>query len=232
MNQVKTRGIVLSRTDYGEADRIITVLTPDQGKLRLMARGVRKPKSKLAGGIELFSVSDITFIRGRKEIGTLISSRLARHYDRIVQDIERVQLGYELIKMLNKATEDEPEPAYFNLLEQALQALDDPAISRELIRTWFSAQLLRSSGHLPNLRTTTDGRKLDPDTAYNFDSEAMAFTPHAEGRFTAAHIKTLRLLFSTHTPQDIRKVRDLDGLLAQVSPLIRMMVQTQGLANI
>src|SRR5205085_581911 len=118
-------GIVLSRTNYGEADRILTLLTPDHGKLRLMARGVRKVKSKLAGGIELFSVSDITFIRGRGEMGTLISTRLVKHYGKIVQHIDRVQLGYELIKLLNTATEDRPEADYFELLQQAFAALDE-----------------------------------------------------------------------------------------------------------
>jgi DNA repair protein RecO (recombination protein O) len=184
MNQLLTRGIVLSRTDYGEADRIITMLTPDpdHGKLRLMARGVRKPKSKLAGGIELFSVSDLSFIRGRGEIGTLVSARLITHYGHIVQDITRVQLGYELIKMLNKATEDQPEPDYFELLEQAFMALDDAALDPTLIRLWFSAQLLRQAGHSPNLQTTLEGDKLLPDHTYNFDYDAVSFTPHAEGQ--------------------------------------------------
>jgi DNA repair protein RecO (recombination protein O) len=109
VNQILTRGIVLSRTDYGEADRILTLLTPDQGKIRLIAKGVRKIKSKLAGGIELFSVSDVTFIRGRGDIGTLVSARLDTHYGTIVKDIERVQLGYDLIKQINKSTEDQPE---------------------------------------------------------------------------------------------------------------------------
>ncbi|MEJ0073760.1 MAG: DNA repair protein RecO [Candidatus Saccharibacteria bacterium] len=93
MNQSRpqqvTTGIVLTRVDYGEADRIITLITPDQGKLRLMAKGVRRIKSKLAGGIELFSVSNITFIRGRGDIGTLVSSRVLTHYGRIVSDLDR-----------------------------------------------------------------------------------------------------------------------------------------------
>lgn len=224
MKQFVTRGIVLGRTDYGEAARIITLLTPDHGKLRLMARGVRKPKSKLAGGIELFSTADITFIRGRGEIGTLISARLIKHYGNIINDIERVQLGYELIKILNRATEDHPEAEYFDLLEQAFQALDNADIDLELIRTWFSAQLLRQAGHSPNLKTDTEGHKLDPDTTYNFDPEAMAFTPHDNGKFTAAHIKTLRLLFSSHPPQDIAKVQGLATILDDLSPLARTML--------
>lgn len=65
-NIIVTSGIVLNRINFGEADRILTVITPDQGKLSLIAKGVRKEKSKLAGGIELFSVSNISFIPPKK----------------------------------------------------------------------------------------------------------------------------------------------------------------------
>ncbi len=224
MKRILTTGIILSRTDYGEADRILTVLTPDHGKLRLMARGVRKVKSKLAGGIELFSTSHVTYIEGKGEIGTLISTRLIKHYGHIIDNIDRVQLGYELIKVLNKATEDHPEAEYYHLMEQAFAALDDPKINPELIRTWFSAQLLRQAGHAPNLKTDTNDRKLNAETAYNFDPEAMIFTPHGNGKYSADHIKTLRLLFSAHSPADIAKVQNLDGLLADIAPLIRTML--------
>lgn len=224
MKQIITWGIVLSRTDYGEADRILTLLTPDHGKLRLMARGVRRSKSKLAGGIELFSTADITFIHGRGEIGTLISARLVKYYSSIVRDIDRVQLGYELIKTLNRATEDHPEPAYFDILEQAYAALDDPSIPADLIYVWFQAQLLRQAGHAPNLHTDTAGDKLDPDTTYNFDLEAMTFMPSDNGKFNAVRIKTLRLLFSGYLPQELQKVQGIEALLPGTTLLIHSMV--------
>lgn len=225
MKQIITTGIILGRTDYGEADRILTVLTPDRGKLRLMARGVRKVKSKLAGGIELFSTSNITYIEGKREIGTLISTRLIKHYAAIVKDIDRVQLGYELIKLLNKVTEDHPEAEYYQLLEQAFAALDDPGVDPELIRVWFQAQLLRLGGHAPNLGTDAGGNKLEPDAAYNFDFESMAFTPQVAGKFRAAHIKTLRLLFSGNVPGGISRVQGLNGLLTGLAPLVAAMLQ-------
>jgi DNA repair protein RecO (recombination protein O) len=226
VNPVLTQGIILSRTDFGEADRIITVLTPDQGKLRLMAKGVRKVKSKLAGGIELFSVSDITFIRGKREIGTLVSSRLQTHYGQIINDIERVQLGYDLIKTLNKATEDEPEVEYFDLLNEAFSALDNKEISLQLIRLWFLAQLLKLAGHTPNLKTDTSGHKLDENQKYNFDIEAMTFIPQGAGRFKAGHIKFLRLAFSPHKPSALNQIQGLDRLLPAMSPLVQAMQQT------
>lgn len=226
MNRLQTRGIVLSRTDYGEADRIITVLTPDHGKLRLMAKGVRKPKSKLAGGIELFSVSDLTFIRGRGEVGTLISSRLSKHYGSIVEHIERVQLGYDLIKTLNKATEDEPEPEYFELLERTLQALDDATINAGLIRAWFSAQLLQLAGHAPNLQTTVQDEKLAEGQTYNFDFDAMAFAPQPKGRFQTDDIKFLRLLFGGNRLPALARISGSDALVETIHPLVQTILQT------
>lgn len=224
MKPLLTQGIVLSRTDYGEADRILTLLTPSRGKLRLMARGVRKPKSKLAGGIELFSTTEITYMRGRGEIGTLISARLSTYYSHIVHDIDRVQLGYELIKVLNKATEDQPEPEYFDLLQQAFAALDDAAIDLGLIRSWFEAQLLRQAGHSPNLSTDVGGQKLEPDASYNFDFDTMAFAPHPSGNFRAEHIKTLRLLFHGHPATKLQQVQGLTATLPGLTPLIRTML--------
>lgn len=228
MKQIVTTGIILSRTDYGEADRILTVLTPDHGKLRLKARGVRKVKSKLAGGIELFSTSNITFIEGRGGTGlaTLISTRLIKHYGRIVQDIDRVQLGYELIKLLNKATEDHPEAEYYELLEQAFKALDDKAISPDLIRVWFHAQLLRQAGHTPNLRTDSSDVKLTAAELYNFDPENMVFTRHKRARYSANHIKALRLLFNGHSLQSIIKIEDIEATLNELSPTVSIMLTT------
>lgn len=224
MNQLNTTAIILRRTDFGEADRIITVLTPE-GKLRLMARGVRRVKSKLAGGIELFSVSHITYINGRGEIGTLVSTRLEKHFGTIIKDISRVQLGYELIKRLDKVTEDQAEAAYFTLLRQGFEALDAKEIPTDLIQLWFNAQLLRLGGHEPNLRTDTAGGKLDAEQKYNFDIEAMTFTAHSSGRFSAQDIKFLRLLFSTTAPAALAKITGLHELGKRTGPLVTAMSQ-------
>ncbi len=226
MKQIQTTGIILSRIDYGEADRIITVLTPDQGKLRLMAKGVRKSNSKLAGGIELFSVSQLSYIKGRGEIGTLVSSRLVKHYGNIVKNIDRVQLGYAVIKMLNKTTEDQPEPEYFELLEKVFASLDDSTIAGELINLWFQAQLLTQAGHMPNLLSDSSGNKLTEEAEYEFDTEAVAFAPKPDGHFTADHIKTLRLLFGGNNPKTLSQVAGADDLLPDLSPLISLLTAT------
>jgi DNA repair protein RecO (recombination protein O) len=226
MNQLNTTGIILGRTDFGEADRILTLLTPDHGKLRLVAKGVRRVKSKLAGGIELFSVSDVTFIRGRSELGTLVSTRLLKYYDTIVKDIHRTMLGYDLIKMLNKATEDEPEPEYFTLLQQGFEALDDAHIPAEIIRLWFSMQLLRIAGHMPNLQTDTSGQKLAAETLYDFSFDDMTFAASPHGQLGANEIKFLRLGFSGNPPKILHQVQRSAELAKICQPLVSTMYGT------
>ncbi|HUC88073.1 MAG TPA: DNA repair protein RecO [Candidatus Binatia bacterium] len=226
MNQLTTVGIVLTRTDFGEADRIITMLTPDYGKLRLMAKGVRRIKSKLAGGIELFSTSHITFIRGRGDIDTLISSRLEKYYAKIVQDLNRTMLGYDLIKLLNRVTEDQTEAAYFQLMQTTLESLNDSAVPIQLISTWFSAQLLELAGHIPNLQTDDHNQKLEVDKNYTFNFDQMAFQPSPTGNFTANHIKLLRLLFGSSPPQTLWRIQGEAALLTDLEPTVKTMLKT------
>ena len=205
MRKFNTRGIVLARTNYGEAARILTFLTPDHGKVKLIAKGVRKSKSKLAGGIELFSVSDIGVLKGKGEVDTLVSSRLVKHYGQIVKDLNHTNLAYQLIKNLDKATEDQLEEAYFNLLERAFEALDDSSIGLDLIEAWFGAQLLKLAGRAPNLQTEKSGSKLMADKKYEFNYDSMCFEPGKT--YNSNQIKYLRLLFSGQQPSLLQKIQ-------------------------
>jgi DNA repair protein RecO (recombination protein O) len=225
MKTLLTQAIILSRTDFGEADRILTLLTPDQGKLRLMAKGVRRVKSKLAGGIELFSVSDITYIKGRGEIGTLVSTRLEKYYANIVKDITRTMLGYDLIKLLNKLTEDAPESDYFDLLWSAFGALDDTTIQPDLVRLWFQSQLLRLSGHTPNLTHSAAGDKLEAAKTYEYSFEDSAFMERPDGPYSADDIKFLRILFSETPPEVVAKVGGAGRLAERTQKLVQLQMQ-------
>lgn len=227
MNATVTRGIVLNRTDFGEADRIITFLTPDNGKVGAIAKGVRKTKSKLAGGIELFSVSDISYIVGRGHVATLISSRLLTHYGKIVKDLERTQAGFDSIKLINKATEDQPEAAYFHLLEQIFIALEDFEISANVIRLWADMQVLKLAGHTPNLHTDDKGKKLQKQHTYDFELDGMNFKPverNGSGAFDASHIQFLRIGFGNNSPKALQRITGISKLTDDAQPLVRTML--------
>jgi DNA repair protein RecO len=226
VKHLHTKGIVLSRTDYGEADRIVTLLTPDYGKLRLMAKGVRKIKSKMAGGLELLSISDISFIRGKGDVGTLVSSRLITHFGNIVKDIDRVQLAYECLKLVNQITADEPEAEYFSLLAICLAALNNENVGSALISAWYEAQLLKLAGHMPDLHSDDSGQKLLPDHSYNFNFDHMHFVASDRGGFSSSEIKSLRLLFSHNLPRELAKVKGIENTLNKVKPLVHTMLNS------
>lgn len=80
MNKIVDNILVLKRVDYGEADRIITVLSQSGGKFSLLAKGVRKPKSKLAGGIEPFCINSVTYLQSPRELKTLISANVHQQF--------------------------------------------------------------------------------------------------------------------------------------------------------
>lgn len=228
MKQFVTDGIILGRINYAEADRIITFLTPDHGKVKAYAKAVRKSKSKLAGGIELFSVSTLTFIVGRGEINTLVSSRLIKHYGSIVKDMQRTHHAYEAIRLVNKSTEDAAERAYFNLLRDGFAALDDPKLDPSLAMLWFEMQLLKLSGHAPNLTTDIAGAKLKETTSYNFYLDHMRFAPKEakQGKYSANHIKFLRLGFQAARPQLLNQVKGVENLTAESQPLVQTMLKS------
>ena len=106
MKTQRTKAIVLRRTNYGEADRIVQFLTPEQGKISVMAKGVRREKSKLAGGIELFALCDISYSTGRGDLAIMTGARLDTFYSHIMADYDRLQFGYDCIKQITKASEN------------------------------------------------------------------------------------------------------------------------------
>lgn len=200
MTRFNTQGIILSRTNYGEADRILTILTPNHGKVKAIAKGVRKAKAKLAGSIELFSLLDVTVLPGRGEIDTLLTARLVKHYGNIVKDTERTKLAYELLKLIDKNTPEHPEPEYFSVLDAALASLNEKELEPQLTELWFKLQLLKLSGQAPNLTHDTNGEKLKENVRYNFDIQKMAFVENSKGYYGTNEIKVFRLMITSSGP--------------------------------
>lgn len=223
MNTLTTRAIVLSRRAYGEADRILTAITPDQGKLHLMAKGVRRPKSKLAAGIELLSISQITFAHGKSSLATLTSAKSEHQFAHITGDINRTMYAYDVLKCVATITEDDAGGEYYQLLVQTLEALDDMTLPLAVTSTWFDLAILSLTGHQPNLRTDVNGEPLQPDETYVFSYDDMSFAQSPAATDGAALIKLLRLAVASDSPRLIAKVANLDELLPQAKNLASTM---------
>ena len=193
MNSLRTRAIVLRRTNYGEADRILQLLTPS-GKRSVMARGVRREKSRLAGGIELFAICDVVIGEGKGDLGILTSARLVQFYRHIMEDYDRMQFAYTTIKLVAKASEMVDEPEWYDILSEVLMALDVPSISLELIQTWFYLHYSAVLGHELSLYHDTAGEKLVIDRRYRYDEAEQGLRSVVGGELGSEHVKLLRLI--------------------------------------
>lgn len=193
MNSLRTRAIVLRRTNYGEADRIVQLLTP-VGKRSVIAKGVRREKSRLAGGIELFAICDVVITDGKGDLGILTSARLVQFYNHIMQDYDRMQFAYTAIKLITKTSEMVDEPEWYDILAEVLMALDAHSIPLGLVETWFYLHYASLLGHDLNLDRDTTGEKLSSEQNYRYDETEQGLHLIASGELGSAHIKLLRLV--------------------------------------
>ena len=194
MKTYRTRAIVLRRTNYGEADRVVQLLTVE-GRRSVMARGVRKEKSKLAGGIELFAVSDVVIGEGKGDLGVLTSAKLVHFYRHILEEYDRLQFGYQAVQLVARASETVDEPEWFDLLQETLAGLDVLSLPLPLVRTWFYIRYAGLLGHEINLEIDTEGALLSAETEYRYDSAERGLRrAEVNGTIAGEHIKVLRLI--------------------------------------
>lgn len=108
MNNFKTEGIIIKRTNFGEADRIITLLTPYYGKLRVIAKGSRKITSKRAPNLELFTHTSFVIHKG-KTGNYVVEAKAIQPFEHIRTDFDRVKITYQIIELINILTRDGEE---------------------------------------------------------------------------------------------------------------------------
>lgn len=216
-----TSAIIIGRYNFGEADRIIVLLTPDKGVIRGVAKGVRRIKSRLAGHLELFSHSDLMLVEGRN-MDTITSARLKRHLA-VGDDYERMQLAYLAAEMLSKlGGDDEQHDGLFQLADEFLSVLGVQSSSPEL-ELWFKLRLLDCLGYRPQLDHCIVCDSGDPDRTYLFNAELGGIvdrgcsTPGNEP-MTHAQIKLWRLMLA-NSFLDLKTVGGLRELAQQTLPI-------------
>jgi DNA repair protein RecO (recombination protein O) len=119
----RTDAIILRRADFGEADRLLTVFTPDRGKLRLLAKGVRKTTSRKAGHVELFMLTQMLVAQGRTW-DIISQAEIVQAYRGLRDDLDKTGHAYYLAELIDRFTEEhDPNQPVFELLALTLAHL-------------------------------------------------------------------------------------------------------------
>lgn len=146
----------------GEADRIVTFHTPDVGKLRAVARGVRRVKSRMSGHLEPLTHVRLSVARGRN-LDVVSEAETITSFRALKEDLNLVSKAIFLTELIDAfSSEESPNPEEFGLLLSVLTMLPETDAPDQLL-SYFEARLLVLSGFGPELRSCAEcGDELDP----------------------------------------------------------------------
>ncbi len=158
----RTDAVILRRHDFGEADRLLTLLTPDHGKLRAIAKGARKPIARKTGHVELYTLVDMLIARGR-DLYIVQQAETKGPFLPLHEDLLRGSYASYVVEVLDRFTaEQDPGRGEFRLLVQTLGWLcteDDP----RLVTRYYELRLLELAGFAPALHACGVGQEpLEP----------------------------------------------------------------------
>jgi DNA repair protein RecO (recombination protein O) len=154
-----SEGVVLGRKNYGEADRILSVYSKDHGRIALIAKGIRRPKSRKRGHLEVFSLVRFQATVGHG-IDLMTEADIADDFKEIRKSLAKVSLAYYFMEVVGKIThESEKNEELFDLILGSLNKLKSETKLKEM-RLDFVLKLLIIMGYWPH------GQKLaNPDEA-------------------------------------------------------------------
>lgn len=154
-----TQALILAIKDYSEADRIIVVYTKDFGKLSLIAKGVRKTKSKKRGHLEIFNHLNFSAVKS-KGLDIMIEADLINSFPNIRKNLKKISVGYYFCEVIGKITkEDEKHVILFDFLIDYFGKLEKENNLKSL-RMSFIKNLLINLGYWPEGKKIIDADKV------------------------------------------------------------------------
>lgn len=163
-----TDAIVLSRFELGEADRVLTLITPELGKLKAIAKGIRRPTSRLGGSLEPFAELRLDLARGRT-FDVVTGVAVGRAFLRLRDSLEGAATAWYLAELTDRSLEERhpAEPLYL-LLRHAYELLEAGMTPGRVAR-WFEVRLADELGVRPEVdRCVECDRMLEVDEAYRW----------------------------------------------------------------
>jgi DNA repair protein RecO (recombination protein O) len=163
-----TDAIVLSRFDLGEADRVLTLITPEHGKLKAIAKGIRRPSSRLGGSLEPFAELNVALARGRT-FDVVTEVRVGHAWLALRDRLESAATAWYLAELADRSLEERHEAReLYALLRRAYELLDAGMAPGRVAR-WYEMHLADELGQRPEVdRCVECDRMLEPDERFRW----------------------------------------------------------------
>ena len=159
----RTQGFFIKKADRGEADQLLTVYTKDFGKLEILGKAIRKIRSKLRAGAELFYLSEIEFIQGKAH-KTLTDAILIENFPNIRKDLKKLAVAYKISETLDNLIKgQEPDKEIWDLLNETFEKLNK-SWKLEILYYYFLWNLFSILGYQPEIHNCSlHGKKINCD---------------------------------------------------------------------
>jgi DNA repair protein RecO (recombination protein O) len=151
---VKVEGLVLRTKELGEADRIVTILTRQQGKLRIAARGARRGRSALVAVCQPFAHGSYLIYMNKRSLHSINQGELVQPFRKLREDLVCMAYATYFSELTDLCLpEEEPNDTIFDLLLQAFCQLDQGAGNAAVLARWFELHLMDLAGFRPELES-------------------------------------------------------------------------------
>jgi DNA repair protein RecO (recombination protein O) len=190
MGLYRDDGIVLRTHKLGEADRIISVLTRGHGKVRAVAKGVRKTKSRFGARLEPFTHLQLQFYEGRGELHIIDQAETVDHFKAIREDLDRLTRAVSMLEAADQLSlEGEPNPALYQMLLGALRAL--AGHSGPLVVPGFYFKVLALEGFGSMVDACIECGRTDELVAFDLEAGGAQCIEHRSGVSVSAEALAL-----------------------------------------
>lgn len=153
---VKTKGLVLRSTDYGDSDKLLTVLTDSLGKITVKARGIKHGRNTMKAPCQLMAYSEMNLMEQQGRY-VLTEANTIELFTELQGDIELLSLSSYFLQVTETAAQEEdPEPELLSLLLNVLYALGKLRKPQALVKAVFELRLCVLVGFLPDLEGCGD----------------------------------------------------------------------------
>lgn len=161
-----TRGLILREVKYKEADRILTILTEDMGKITAKARGALRKGSKTSAATQFLAFSELTMFKNRGYWSVNEGSTI-EEFKGLRSDISALALASYFAECVEALSDvDQPDPHMLQLILNCLFALSNNMYTQEHIKTAFEFRLMSLAGYEPDLTACAVCGKQDPEEPY------------------------------------------------------------------
>ncbi len=152
MNEIRDEAVVLRSYRSGEADRVVVFWSKDHGKIRAIAKGVRKPTSKIGGGLTPLAHVEVYLVKGRGDLHIVRQASHVQRLETLHADYDRITAGMAIVEVVDAIPlDDVADSGIFALLSRALHTLDTPDFHPTLVPPSFFFKLLAYDGSEPQI---------------------------------------------------------------------------------